>query len=194
MQSPSLEAYKVNSQKAVVVLKETSEQLRIQAEKAKEDLGAIAKEISEDGIEYILKVTDDSPADVREIIEAFASVDDLKDVSRVDDFHIGVPYGLLLFVGGFLSFMVTGSIAAIRFGVILGGALFALSVASLKAQKKGESSTKFLKGQAAITAIIFLRELRLMLSQRSVFLGLVTTLISGGVLAFLVYKIARIKK
>ncbi|XP_019057180.1 PREDICTED: protein FATTY ACID EXPORT 3, chloroplastic-like isoform X2 [Tarenaya hassleriana] len=153
MQSPSLEAYKVNSQKAVVVLKETSEQLRIQAEKAKEDLGAIAKEISEDGIEYILKVTDDSPADVREIIEAFASVDDLKDVSRVDDFHIGVPYGLLLFVGGFLSFMVTGSIAAIRFGVILGGALFALSVASLKAQKKGESSTKFLKGQAAFSRL-----------------------------------------
>lgn len=193
MQSLSLEAYKVNSQKAMVVLKETSEQLRIQSEKAKEDLGAIAKEIGEDGKEYILKATEDSPADVKEVIEAFASVDDLKDVSRVDDFHIGIPYGLLLFVGGFLSFMITGSIAAIRFGVILGGALFALSLASLKSQKKGESSTKFLKGQAAITTIIFLRELRLLLSQRSAFLGLLTTLISGGVLGFLVYKIANKK-
>ncbi|XP_019059308.1 PREDICTED: protein FATTY ACID EXPORT 3, chloroplastic-like isoform X3 [Tarenaya hassleriana] len=150
MQSVSLEAYKVNSQKAMVVLKETSEQLRIQAEKAKQDLGALAKEIGEDGKEYILKAAEDSPAEVKEVIEAFASVDDLKDVSRVDDFHIGVPYGLLLFVGGFLSFMVTGSIAAIRFGVILGGAIFALSLASLKSQKKGESSTKFLKGQAVI--------------------------------------------
>lgn len=55
--------------------------------------------------------------------------------------------GLLLLVGGFISFMVSGSIPAIRFGVILGGALFALSLASLKSQRKGESSTKFLKGQ-----------------------------------------------
>lgn len=55
--------------------------------------------------------------------------------------------GLLLFVGGFLSFMISGSIPAIRFGVILGGALFALSMASLKAQRIGESSAKFLKGQ-----------------------------------------------
>ncbi|XP_010553198.1 PREDICTED: protein FATTY ACID EXPORT 3, chloroplastic-like isoform X2 [Tarenaya hassleriana] len=172
---------------------ETSEQLRIQAEKAKQDLGALAKEIGEDGKEYILKAAEDSPAEVKEVIEAFASVDDLKDVSRVDDFHIGVPYGLLLFVGGFLSFMVTGSIAAIRFGVILGGAIFALSLASLKSQKKGESSTKFLKGQAGITTIIFLRELQLLLSRRCGFLGPVTTLISGGVLAFLVYKIANNK-
>jgi len=55
--------------------------------------------------------------------------------------------GLLLLVGGFINFMVSGSIPAIRFGVILGGALFALSLASLKSHRKGESSTKFLKGQ-----------------------------------------------
>lgn len=55
--------------------------------------------------------------------------------------------GLLLLVGGFVSFMVSGSIAAIRFGVILGGALFALSLGSLKSQRKGESSANFFKGQ-----------------------------------------------
>ncbi|XP_010529223.1 PREDICTED: protein FATTY ACID EXPORT 3, chloroplastic-like [Tarenaya hassleriana] len=190
MQSVWVEAYNVNSQKAMVVLKETSEQLRTQAEKAKEDLGAIAKEIGADGKEHILKAAEDSPADVKEVIEAFASVDDLKDVSQVEDFHIGIPYGLILFLGGFLAFMVSGSIAAIRFGVILGGALFGLSLASLKSRKKGESPTKFLKGQAAITTIIFLRELWLLLSQRTSFMALVTTLISGGVLAFFVYKIA----
>ncbi|ESQ52523.1 hypothetical protein EUTSA_v10016889mg [Eutrema salsugineum] len=188
MQSVSSEAYTVNSQKAMTILKDTSEQLRIQAEKAKEELGTKAKEVGEESREYILKAAEESPSDVKEIVEAFASTEDLKDVSRTQDFHVGIPYGLLLLVGGFISFMVSGSIPAIRFGVILGGALFALSLASLKSQRKGESSTKFFKGQMAIVAIIFLRELKLLLSQRSTFLGFLTTLTSGGVLAFYVYK------
>ena len=55
--------------------------------------------------------------------------------------------GVILSVGGFLSFMLTGSIPAIRFGVILGGALLALSISSLRAYKKGESLPLALKGQ-----------------------------------------------
>ncbi|CAN7103662.1 protein FATTY ACID EXPORT 3, chloroplastic isoform X2 [Brassica rapa] len=189
IQSVSSEAYNVNSQKAMTILKDTSEQLRIQAEKAKEELGTKAKEVGEEGREYILKAAEESPSDVKEIVEAFSSSEDLRDVSRTQDFHVGIPYGLLLFVGGFLSFMISGSIPAIRFGVILGGALFALSMASLKAQRIGESSAKFLKGQMAIVAIIFLRELKLVLFQRSTFMGFLTTLTSGGVLAFYGYKL-----
>lgn len=189
IQSVSTEAYNVNSQKAMTILKDTSEQLRIQAEKAKEELGTKAKEVGEEGREYILKAAEESPSDVKEIVEAFSSTEDLRDVSRTQDFHVGIPYGLLLFVGGFLSFMISGSIPAIRFGVILGGALFALSMASLKAQRIGESSAKFLKGQMAIVAIIFLRELKLVLFQRSTFMGFLTTLTSGGVLAFYGYKL-----
>ncbi|KFK36764.1 hypothetical protein AALP_AA4G167200 [Arabis alpina] len=188
MQNVSSEAYTVNSQKAMTILKDTSEQLRIQAEKAKEELGTKAKEVSEESREYILKAAEESPSDVKEIVEAFADTDDLRDVSRTQDFHVGIPYGLLLLVGGFISFMVTGSIPAIRFGVILGGALFAMSLASLKSHRKGESSTQFLKGQMAIVGIIFLRELQLLLFRRSSFPGFVTTLTSGGVLAFYVYK------
>jgi len=55
--------------------------------------------------------------------------------------------GLLLSLGGFLSFMVTGNVAAIRFGVILGGALLALSILSLKSYKRGRPSPLALKGQ-----------------------------------------------
>lgn len=44
--------------------------------------------------------------------------------------------------------MVTGSTGAIRFGVILGGTLLALSIASLRSWRKGESSSLPLKGQA----------------------------------------------
>lgn len=56
--------------------------------------------------------------------------------------------GLFLSVGGFLSFMLTESISAIRFGVILGGALLALSIASLRSWNRGEASASLLKGQA----------------------------------------------
>lgn len=44
--------------------------------------------------------------------------------------------------------MLTGSIPAVRFGVILGGALLTLSISSLRAWKKGESFALALKGQA----------------------------------------------
>lgn len=55
--------------------------------------------------------------------------------------------GGLLTASGFISFMLTGSIPAIRFGIVLGGALLALSISSLRSWKEGESSSLLLKGQ-----------------------------------------------
>ena len=73
--------------------------------------------------------------------------------SLADSFYFEWFTGLVLSVGGFLSFMVTGSLAAIRFGMILGGALLALSVMSLRSYKRGESRPLALKGQAGQSAI-----------------------------------------
>ncbi|KAK7855776.1 protein fatty acid export 3 [Quercus suber] len=175
MQSVSQEAYELYSKKAVIILKETSEQLKIQTDKARDDLLDIAKEISEEGKVYISTAAENSPEPVKDIVETFnMPTEDLKEISRVHDFRVGIPYGLLLSVGGFLSFMLTGNIAAIRFGVILGGTLLALSVSSLKSYKKGESFPLALKGQAAIASIIFLRELS-QLSQAPSFLSFVST-------------------
>lgn len=191
MQSISQEAYEVYSKKALVILKDTSEQLKIQADKARDDLTEIAKEISEEGKEYISTAAKNSPEPVKEIVETFhSSADDLNDVTKIRDFHVGIPYGLVLSLGGFLSFMVTGSTSAIRFGVILGGTLLALSVSSLRSYKQGESFPLAMKGQAAIATIIFLREARL-LAQRSWIPYLLTTLVSGGVVAFYVYRIVQ---
>ncbi|KAJ8434256.1 hypothetical protein Cgig2_010466 [Carnegiea gigantea] len=53
----------------------------------------------------------------------------------------------VLSVGGFLDFMITGGISAIRFGVILGGILLALSVSSLRSWRRGEATNMTLKGQ-----------------------------------------------
>ncbi|MFS7997214.1 putative TMEM14 family protein [Helianthus anomalus] len=186
----SQEAYQVYLKKATVVLKETSEQLKIQADKATEDLSVIAKELSEEGKVYLSAAAEKSPEPVKDIVETFASssTEDLKDVSKVLDFYVGIPYGGLLTLGGFLSFMITGSISAIRFGVILGGTLLGLAVYSLRSWKKGESSSSALKGQAAIATILFLRDLRLVFT-RPAFTRYIALIISGAALAFYVYRI-----
>ncbi|XP_058752608.1 protein FATTY ACID EXPORT 3, chloroplastic [Vicia villosa] len=185
VQGVSQEAYELYSKKAVVILKDTSEQLKIHADKAKNDLSVVAKEVAEEGKEYFSSATESSP-DVKEIVETFTSPeDDLSNVSGVRDFYVGIPYGLLLSLGGFLSFMVTGSIAAIRFGVILGGGLLALSISSLKSYKKGQPSSLALKGQTAIASILFLREISSVGRGSTYF----TALISGVVAAFYVYRL-----
>ncbi|KAE8734043.1 Protein FATTY ACID EXPORT 3 [Hibiscus syriacus] len=189
MQSVSMEAYEIHSKKALITLKETSEQLKIQAEKARNDLTEIVKEMGEEGKEYLSTAAENSPPEVKEMVETFSSsTDDFNDVSKLLDFHVGIPYGFVLSVGGFLSFMVTGSIPAIRFGIILGGALLALSVLSLKSHQRGESSPIATKGQAAISSLLFLREL-ILLVRISNLCTFLTTLISGAVVAFYIFKL-----
>ncbi|KAI5584648.1 hypothetical protein BDE02_06G095900 [Populus trichocarpa] len=191
LQSVSQEAYEIYSKKTMVVLQETSEKLKIQAEKAKSDLGELAKEFGEDGIQLLTVATENSPESVKEVVETLtSSTDNLNDVSKVRDFHLGIPYGLLLSTAGFLSFMLSGSISSLRFGVILGGMLLALSVSSLKSYKRAEPYSLALKGQAAIAAIIFLRDISIILTRRTSFLTPLATLISGAMAAFYLYKIA----
>ncbi|KAK4801216.1 hypothetical protein SAY86_021703 [Trapa natans] len=190
MKGISQEAYEKYSKKAMVVLKETTEQLKTQVEKAKYDLSVIAKEIGEEGKEYLCAAAENYPEPVKEIVERFSSpTDDLKDFAQVRDFYVGIPYGLLLSLGGFLSFMITGSVAAIRFGVILGGILLALSISSLRSYSREQKTSPLaLKGQAGIAGVIFLREVR-MFSQGPSFWSFIASIISGAVLAFYLYRI-----
>ena len=50
------EAYELYSKKEAQILKETSETLNIQADKAREDLSVVAKQINEDGKVIFLKL------------------------------------------------------------------------------------------------------------------------------------------
>lgn len=93
----SPDAYEEYLKKATVVLKETSEQLKIQADKASEDLSVIAKELGEEGKVYLSAAAENSPEPVKDIVETFASsMDDVKDVSEVLDFYVGIPYGKVI--------------------------------------------------------------------------------------------------
>ncbi|XP_008792238.2 protein FATTY ACID EXPORT 3, chloroplastic-like [Phoenix dactylifera] len=186
----SQEAYEVYSKKAAEILLEASEKLKIQAGKAQNDLSVIAKELGEEGKEYLNTTAKNYPDSVKDILETFTSYSELKKISEVRDYHIGIPYGTSLSIGGFLLFMLTGSIPAIRFGIILGAALLALSVSSLRSWKRGQPSALNLTGQAAIASIISIRELWCFCQMRS-FLTLLVVIISGGVVAFYVYLILR---
>lgn len=104
MLNVSQEAYEVYLKKATVILQETSEQLKIQADKASEDLSVIAKELGEEGKVYLSAAAENSPEPVKDIVEMFASsTDDLKDVSEVLDFYVGIPYGKGFLFDGFLT-------------------------------------------------------------------------------------------
>lgn len=185
----SQEAYDVYSKKAIAILEETSETLKIQADKTRQDLGVIAKQISQEGQVYLSTAAVNSPEPVKDIVETFASsLDELKQGSAVHDFYLGIPYGAFLAIGGFLNFMLTGSIPAIRFGVILGSSLLALSISSLRSWKRGLPSRRFLKGQAAIATVLFIREWQLFSKIRS-FPTFLMTFISGAMLAFYVYRL-----
>nr|KYP76673.1 hypothetical protein KK1_020925 [Cajanus cajan] len=163
----ALDAFREEASKAILVLKDATEELRVTAE----------------------EIVENSP-EVKEIVQTFASPDhDLAQISQLRDFYVGIPYGLVLSLGGFVSFMVTGSIAALRFGIVLGGVLLALSVSSLRSYKRGQSSSIMLKGQTAIATILFLREIRLLAAEGSPLVTYFTALISGAVVAFYVYRL-----
>lgn len=90
LQSVSQEAYEIYSKKAMVALKETSERLQIESDKARYDLTVIVQELGEESKQYI----ENSPEPVKEVIETFVSAtDSVKDLSEFRDFHFGVPYG-----------------------------------------------------------------------------------------------------
>uniref|UniRef100_A0A6V7QSG5 Protein FATTY ACID EXPORT 3, chloroplastic n=1 Tax=Ananas comosus var. bracteatus TaxID=296719 RepID=A0A6V7QSG5_ANACO len=186
MKAKSAEAYEIYSKKAVEMLLETSEKLKIQTDKAQKDLGVILKEVGEEGQQYLSMAAEKSPDSVKDILETFKSLGDLKSMSQVRDYHVGVPFGSFLAVGGFLNFMLTGSIPAIRFGVVLGTALLALSIASLRSWRSGRASPLLLKGQAAIAIIIFLRQLVIFFQDWS-FSTFFMFLISGAIASLYVF-------
>ncbi|XP_065049076.1 protein FATTY ACID EXPORT 3, chloroplastic-like isoform X1 [Musa acuminata AAA Group] len=180
-------AYGIYSKKAIEILMDTFEKLKIQADKARDDLRIIAKEFSKEGKEYFSAAAKNSPDSLRDILEIYASASDLKNTAAIRDFYLGIPYGSFLAVGGFIYFMLTGSIPAIRFGVILGTAILALSVSSLRSRKNGKATSLLLIGQTAISSIIFCRQW-LLCSERGSFSSLLTVLISGAMVGFYAYR------
>jgi len=99
-QGVSQEAYELYSKKAGVILKDTTEQLKVLAVKTKDELSTAAKEITDEGKEYLSAATESSP-EVKDIVETFtAPSDDIQKLSGLRDFYVGLPYGMKNYVLG----------------------------------------------------------------------------------------------
>jgi len=94
LQGVSQDAYKLYSEKASVILKETTEQLTVLADKTKHELSTAAKEITDEGKEYLSSAAESSP-EVKDIVETFTTPsDDIQKLSGLRDFYVGLPYGM----------------------------------------------------------------------------------------------------
>ncbi|XP_042416760.1 protein FATTY ACID EXPORT 3, chloroplastic-like isoform X2 [Zingiber officinale] len=143
----SEKAYAVYSKKIMEMLTDKAEKLKIQADRAQKDLSILAQDMSKEGQEYLSATEKNYPDLIKEITEAYASRDKTTAIYSIREFYLGIPYGCFLSIGGFLYFMLTGSIPAIRFGVILGSAILALSVSSMRSWKNGKATPLLLIGQ-----------------------------------------------
>ncbi|CAL4960724.1 unnamed protein product [Urochloa decumbens] len=190
MQALSMQAYDVYSKRTREVLLEAAEKLKIQADKAQKDLSVIATEVSQEGQEYLTMAAQNSPDSIKDITMTFKALGKLNWPSEYEDYHVGIPFGTFLTVGGFLNFMLTGSTSALRFGIVLGFALLTLGISSLRSQReRGRRPRLLLKGQAAIASIIFFREFSVLL-QYGWFPKIFMVILSGVVAAFYFYRIA----
>ncbi|KAI5072302.1 hypothetical protein GOP47_0012408 [Adiantum capillus-veneris] len=186
---------------AAGVLRDTTEELKEQAEKARAALtvtaqetaavlAATAQETAQKSKENLSYIAENAPDPIREIADTALkahSSDTPKKFAKIHDFCLGIPYGGILVIGGFLWFIISGSTAPIRFGVILGGILLALSVTSLSAWKEGKPTTTYIIGQAVISAILALRQSRRLFEARAFFPAAFFTLISIGMVGFYSY-------
>lgn len=186
------------SAKFIGVLRDTTEELKEQAEKARAALtvtaqetaaalAATAQETAERSKSYI---TENAPDPIKEIADTALkahSSDTPKKFAKIHDFCLGIPYGTFLVIGGLLWFIISGSTAAIRFGVILGGILLGLSVSSLNIWKQGKSTSAYIQGQAVIAGILAFREVRRLSEVSASFPAVLITLISAGMLGFYCY-------
>ncbi|MCO5548897.1 hypothetical protein L7F22_002359 [Adiantum nelumboides] len=155
------------------VLRDTTEELKEHAEKARAAFAVTAQETA-----AVLAATAQETA---------KKTDTPKKFAKIHDFCLGIPYGGILVIGGFLWFIVSGSTAPIRFGVLLGGILLGLSVTSLSAWKEGKPTTTYIIGQAVISSILALRQIRRFFEAKAFFPSVIFTLISVGMLGFFCY-------
>jgi len=166
--------------------------LREQAEKASSVLAASAQELPARGKEGLSYVAENAPDLVKDIAETalkahYREDGSIKQGSKIHGFCLGIPYKVLLVVGGLLEFIITGSTVSIQFGVLLGGVILALSVTSLGAWKQGESTLQYLQGQTINIWAIFFRIIQRYAETKFVFHTGVIAVTSAAMLAFYAY-------
>jgi hypothetical protein len=107
--------------------------------------------------------------------------------SKIHDFCFGIPYGGIVLIGGLLSFIFSRNPASLVSGVLVGGALLALSTFSLKVWREGNSSVPFILGQAVLAAFLLQKNLQAYTLTKAIFPAGVNSFISAAMLCFYLY-------
>lgn len=109
--------------------------------------------------------------------------------AKLHDFCLGIPFGGIVFSGGLVGFLFTRNPASLTTGVMLGGAILAMGVMSLKVWRKGLSSVPMILGQAALAATLMWKNLQVYSLTKKIFpTGFYVTL-SAAMLCFYAYVI-----
>ncbi|KAJ6818223.1 protein FATTY ACID EXPORT 1, chloroplastic [Iris pallida] len=107
--------------------------------------------------------------------------------AKLHDFCLGIPFGGIIFSGGLVGFLFSRNPASLTTGVMLGGAILAMGVISLKVWRKGLSSVPLILGQAALAATLMWKHLQLYSLTKKIFPTGFYVILSAAMLSFYAY-------
>lgn len=110
-----------------------------------------------------------------------------KKSAKIHDFCLGIPFGGFIFGIGLLGFLFSRNSASLTTGMLFGGAILALSTFSLKVWRKGQSSSPFILGQAAIAAALLGKHFQLYSLTKKLFPSGFYVLMSAAMICFYSY-------
>lgn len=116
-------------------------------------------------------------------------VEDLKPkrYAKIHDFCLGIPFGGIVLGGGLIGFLFSRNPANLTTGGLLGGAIMAMGVLSLKVWRQGLSSLPFMLGQAALAATFLWKHLQAYSLTKKVFPSGFYVAMSAAMLCFYSY-------
>lgn len=117
-------------------------------------------------------------------------VNQQKGTAKIHDFCFGIPFGGLVLSGGLLGFIFSRNPTTLGIGVVVGGALLALSTSSLKIWRQGKSSVPFILGQAVLAAALLWKNLQAYSLTKKIFPTGFYAVISAAMLCFYTYVVA----
>lgn len=110
-----------------------------------------------------------------------------KKSAMIHDFCLGIPFGGLIVSGGLFGFIFSRNFGSLSMGLLVGGALLALSTLSLKVWRQGKSSLPFILGQAVLSLALVWKNYQAYALTKKLFPTGFNAVISAAMLCFYAY-------
>lgn len=110
-----------------------------------------------------------------------------KKTAKIHDFCFGIPFGGFVVTGGLLGCIFSRNFTTHGMGLLIGGAILALSTISLKVWRQGNTSLPFILGQAVLAAALLWKNFQTCTLTKKLFPSGLYALVSAGMLFFYSY-------